>query len=123
MQDRRRVARGRSYLGARIAFNGRASVADCLVRDFGPRGAGVAMSNTVMLPDIVDFEIACRGLSTRARVVWRTQDRLGLAFVEPGGAGTGSAAVVSIATARRLRDLEAENAALRRRVADLAGEA
>lgn len=117
------MARGRSYLGARIAFNGRASVADCLVRDFGPRGAGVAMSNTVMLPDIVDFEIGCRGLSTRARVVWRTQDRLGLAFVEPVGAGTGSAAVVSIATARRLRDLEAENAALRRRVADLAGEA
>lgn len=119
MQDRRRAARGRSYLGARIAFNGRASVADCLVRDFGPRGAGVAMSETVMLPDLVDFEIACRGLSTRARVVWRTQDRLGLAFVASAGADAG---VVSIATARRIRDLEAENAVLRRRVADLAGE-
>ena len=119
MQDRRREARRRSYLGARIAFNGRASVADCLVRNLGPRGAGVAMSETVMLPEIVEFEIDCRGFATRARVAWRAPERLGLVFLDAGA----EAGVVSLANARRLKALEAENAALRRRVADLAGEA
>jgi hypothetical protein len=140
MQDRRHAGgRRRSYLGGRIAFNGRRSVADCLVRDIGPGGAGIAMSATVMLPDVVEFEIGCRGLSTRARVAWRAADRLGLTFLDADLAGVGPLSsgravggppgsgqvgeVVSIAAARRLRELEAENASLRRRLADLAGEA
>lgn len=117
MQDRRRAPRRRSYLGARIAFNGRACVADCLVRDLGREGAGVAMSETVMLPDVVEIEIPARGLVARARVAWRRPDRLGLTFLDA------APAVASLAGARRLRQLEAENAALRRRIADLAGEA
>lgn len=123
MQDRRRVVRQRSYLGGHISFNGRACSMDCIVRSIGPSGAGVAISDSVLLPAIVDFEVPHRGLATRARVAWRTPNALGLEFapsVDRNGAGP--AEIVPIAIARRVRTLEAENIALRERVARLAGE-
>ena len=114
MTERRTAQRNRSYLGGRIAFNGRTSSMDCLVRNVSPTGAKLAFSAAVSLPDAFDLAIDCKGLTTRARVVWRLGEEMGVAFAEE--TGTGATEVVSLDHARRLRACERERNALRARL-------
>jgi hypothetical protein len=117
MEERRKTVRQRSYLGGRIAFNNRYSTMDCTVRNMSAGGARVAFSDAVVLPQDVDLAINQRGLNARARVVWRSATEMGVSFLAVSREATGE--VIPLDLARRMRDLEAEKAALKQRVAAL----
>lgn len=116
MNERRRAPRQRSLLGGRIAFNDRFSTFDCLVRNLSPEGAMLVFGSTVVLPNRFDLHIHKGDRSFRDRMVWRSETAVGVAFDAPDPGN-----VVSLAGERRTRMLEAETAALRRRVEQLQG--
>ena len=98
-----------------IAFNKRNSTMDCRVRDFSATGARVHLTNTAIVPDQFDLTIARKERSFKARMVWRGVSEAGVAFL-----GEYDQAVpIPLEWAKRLRQCEAEKAALRRRIAQL----
>jgi hypothetical protein len=115
MIERRKSLRSRTYLGGTIAFNRRKSTMDCRVRNFSPDGAKVAFSNAASMPDQFDLSIGHTERSFRARMVWRGANEAGVAFVSEYE----QAVPVPPEWAKRLRESEAEKAALRRRVSQL----
>jgi hypothetical protein len=119
MEERRKTVRQRSYLGGRIAFNDRYSTMDCTVRNMSAGGARVAFPDTVVLPQDLDLAIRQKGLNARARVVWRSATEMGVSFLAVSREAPGE--VIPLDVARRLRDLEADKAALKQRVAELSG--
>lgn len=112
--ERRKNLRTRSFLGAAIAFNKRSSTMDCLVRNLSNDGAKVTFASPSTLPDEFDLTIQRKEKCFRARMIWRRGDEAGVAFVDPA-----ASSVIPLDWARRLRDCEEQNAALKRRVADL----
>jgi len=54
----------------------------CLIRDLSEKGARIVFSDQVTLPDVVDLYIPQREQTLRARVSWRRNDEIGLAFTE-----------------------------------------
>jgi hypothetical protein len=104
----------RTFLGGQIAFSGRPSSLECLIRDYSDDGARIAYPHTATLPDEFDLYIRHKEQSFRVRTVWRRQDEIGVKFVSRC-----SSAPIPLDIVRRVRKLEAENAALRRRIADL----
>lgn len=82
MGERRNHRRDLTYLGARVAFNGRGSTMDCLVRNLSTDGAKLSFSSTLGLP--VECEISIRAGEPRpARVVWREERTAGVEFMRP----------------------------------------
>jgi hypothetical protein len=118
MLDRRQSVRGRVYYGGVIAFNGRNSTMNCVVRDFSPLGAKVEFDNTALLPDEVDVTIVRKGFSCQARIVWRRANQAGVAFRNPKP----SAAPIPLDWAIRLRASERARKDLRRRIEQLRSE-
>jgi hypothetical protein len=116
--ERRQYPRNRVYYGGMVAFNARNSTLDCLVRNFSQRGAKIEFENSAILPDRVDFEVARRGLSCVARLVWRDQNAAGLMFSEERETGD----VVSLDWARKLRASERTNRRLKSRLDQILSE-
>ena len=115
MAERRKSARSRTYLGGVIAFNRRTSTMNCHVRDLSPIGAKVVFTNAGVIPDQFDLTIARKARSFQARMVWRGVNEAGVAFLNEHT----PAESISPEWAKRLRDGEAERAALRQRIAQL----
>ena len=115
MVEKRKAARSRTLLGGVIAFNNRASTMDCQVRNFSAGGAKVIFTNTAVVPDQFDLQIARKERSFRARMVWRSPDEAGVAFLNEYNQDV----PVPLEWARRLHECEAENTALRKRIAQL----
>ena len=115
MYERRKIARKRSFFGGVIAFNRRSSTMDCLVRNLSAEGAKVVFTNTVTVPDEFDLTIRQKERTVRVRMIWRRADEAGVIFLDESAAS----APIPLDWARRLRDCEADKAALRRRVAEL----
>lgn len=80
--DARVSARVRSFLGARVVFNNRFPAVDCLVRDISAGGARLAFSGTDLVPHEFELQIPQKGLSYRARIVWRRGLTCGVQFLE-----------------------------------------
>ena len=118
MLERRHHHRNRVYYGGMIAFNGRNSTLDCVVRNFSPRGARIEFENAAMLPDAVDFEVVRKGLTCAARLVWRADNTAGLVFCEVHETGS----VVTLDWARKLRASERANRRLKSRLNQLLSE-
>ncbi len=114
MQERRSFLRGRTYLGGQIAFNGRCSVMDCIVRNMSQNGARVAIESTVAVPREFDLMVQQKGESRRARMIWRNDKEIGVVFCDDD-----AGKIISIETARRIKKLEADRDTLARRVAQL----
>ena len=128
MSEHRRETRQRVFLKGRITFNNGASSLDCLVRDLSPTGARLAMSETTTLPEAFDLYIAQKDKTYRATLRWRREDGVGVAFPEAVAAAApasvpaesaGTDASVSMLL-RRVSELEAENATLRRLLTSMA---
>lgn len=117
MLERRKNFRSRTFLGGSIAFNGRNSTVDCLVRNLSPEGAKVSLQNTVAIPHEFDLTINQRESTIRARMIWRRAEEAGLAFCDAAAGATAAPADLG----HRLRKAEADRAKLRRRVAELGG--
>jgi hypothetical protein len=113
MLERRLHPRNRVYYGGMIAFNGRNSTLDCVVRNFSPRGAKIEFENSAIPPEVVR-----RGLSCLARLVWRYHNTAGLMFSEEREMGD----VVPLDWARKLRASERANRRLKSRLDQLLSE-
>jgi len=115
MVEKRKASRSRTLLGGVIAFNNRASTMDCQVRNLSAGGAKVTLSNTAALPDQFDLKIARNERSFRARMIWRAPNEAGVVFLSEYNQDV----PVPLEWVNRLRDCEAEKAALRKRIAQL----
>jgi hypothetical protein len=80
MNERRRIARQKSFLQGRIFFNNRRTSLDCLIRDFSDLGARLKFSGAVATPEYVELHIPNKDETYRARVQWRTGDEIGVSF-------------------------------------------
>jgi len=76
-EERRRDLRRRTLKGARIVFNNRQSTIDCVVRNLSAHGA-LLLVPTLGVPN--EFELRLDEASHWVRVVWRTEDRMGVAW-------------------------------------------
>ncbi|WP_093570205.1 PilZ domain-containing protein [Methylobacterium sp. 174MFSha1.1] len=118
MSELRRETRLRTFLKGRIVFNNGNSTMDCLIRDLSASGARLMLSQTATLPDGFDLIIPAKDRTHRATLRWRKADSIGVTFAEE--AARPSAASVQDATPAmlltRIRELEAENASLRRQL-------
>ncbi len=114
MEQPRRGHRSRTYLGGRIVFNGRSSTMDCLIRNLSENGALLEFAEPIVPCHEVDLCILSRALSLKARVVWCDGTRVGVSTKQ---ANSGS--VIPLETARLIRKLRADRAALAKRVAEL----
>ena len=114
MSERRKAFRPRTILGGLVSFNKRRSTLDCCVRNISVGGARIEFTNTAILPDEFDLTIACKEATFRARTVWRSENAAGVVFTADG-----ASSVVPLDCARRLKAAEAQNKALRQRIAEL----
>lgn len=110
MTERRKEQRLRSLLGGRVSFGRRQSTMDCIVRNVAPHGALVVFPYTSLTPSEFTLHIPSRGEAHSAKVIWRRHDRAGIALSDM------ERAEAPIDTARRIRQLEAENRRLRNRL-------
>ncbi|GJD87564.1 MULTISPECIES: PilZ domain-containing protein [Methylobacterium] len=125
--EHRNEVRQRVFLKGRISFNNGASSMDCMVRDFSTSGARLALSETATLPASFDLHIPQKDRTYRATLRWRRADGIGVTFADEAApvpapaAPAVEAADASVAVLlRRVSELEAENAALRRVLAGMA---
>jgi hypothetical protein len=114
MSERRKTPRSRTILGGVISFNKSRSRLDCNVRNFSQAGAHVEFVNTALLPDEFDLAIARKEATFRTRTVWRSEGAAGVAFIDQH-----NGSVVPLDWARKLKAVETQNKALRRRISEL----
>lgn len=113
MEERRKDQRLPAYFGGRITTDAKLTSIDCIVRNTCGTGAKVAVPNTISLPDEFELHIPIKGSAHRVEARWRRYGEIGVEIVQAAGAP------VPLALARKIKQLETENAALKRRVADL----
>jgi PilZ domain len=78
--ERRNVTRTRIVRSAKIIAPRRTSVIHCTVQNITSGGACLKVANTYGMPDTFELTFE-HGRTRRAcRVVWRTNDELGVAF-------------------------------------------
>jgi PilZ domain len=80
MNDRRVIKRTRVLRSAKIIVPRRSPVIHCTVQNITSGGACLKVANTYGLPETFELTFE-HGRTRRAcRVMWRTHDRLGVAF-------------------------------------------
>jgi len=124
MSERRGSRRRKSFLRGFVYVSRRRGALSCLIRDFSEKGARIIFSDTVALPDIVDLYVPQKNQTLRARLKWRRNDEIGLAFVESDYAQAAQPTAAEVS--QRVAMLEAEitslRAMLKRLKRDKAGE-
>jgi hypothetical protein len=115
MQDRRKEQRWPALLGATIAFDRGFGTAECTVRNSSPTGALIKLHGTAFVPEQFELAIARRERAYLVRRRWRREGEIGVEIesVRP------KAPAARVRRGRNLKRLQDENAALRRRLADL----
>ena len=81
-EERRRIARQKSFLRGMIYFNNRRNAVDCLVRDISPYGARLIFSDAVTTPDVLDLYIPQKEQTLRVHAIWRHGKEVGVAFAQ-----------------------------------------
>jgi len=80
-KDRRGVQRTRVKRSAKIIVPRRSPVIHCTVQNITSGGACLKLANSYGVPDTFDLTFECGRTRRACRVVWRTADKLGVAFV------------------------------------------
>ena len=117
MGERRGSRRSKSFLRGFVYVSRKRGALGCLIRDLSDKGARIIFSDTVTLPDVLDLYIPQRDRTLRARVEWRRNDEIGLAFTEAERSSDASPGDVQVV--QRVAMLEAEIASLRALVKQL----
>ena len=78
-EDRRKVARHRTFKVGSISFN-RAAGIDCRVRNLSPAGACLEGASQLGIPDDFVLVMQAEHLKQQCHVIWRTATRLGVEF-------------------------------------------
>lgn len=112
MHERRKTARSRTFFGGVIRFRQCKSAVNCTVRNYSPAGAKVSLAETDLIPEKFNLTIAKKDCAYRTRTVWRNATAAGVEFLS----GQGEAATIPLEWAKRLRQCEAENSRLRKRI-------
>ena len=110
MQDRRKEGRSPSYLGGQITTDRKLIAIDCVVRNTSGAGARLVVPYATLLPDVFELHIPKKNAAYRVRACWRGSGDVGVEIMPLDATDS----PVPLTLARRLRILEAENAALRR---------
>src|SRR5437879_9570315 len=105
MQDRRKNARTRTYLGGVLAFQGRCATLDCTIRNLRDGGARITAEGSVILPEEFDLAVTRNDRAYRARLIWRSATEAGVALLDAAASG-----VVTLDVARKLSARDRENA-------------
>lgn len=121
MSERRGNERVRTFLRGQITFNHRLATMDCVVRDLSSSGARLALSQHGILPERFDLTIPHREVTYKCALRWRRPTEVGVVFEVPAETNPRPPAVdpASVDLLVRVRQLELENAELRRRIADM----
>lgn len=116
--EKRKAERLRTLMGARVVFNGGNSTLDCQVRNISATGARLAISGAAILPS-EDFllVVPARNKTYRVELRWRSYDAAGVKFLDEVAAVEGETLQ---ALGSSVEELRAENARLRRRIAEMA---
>ncbi|MGY8636780.1 PilZ domain-containing protein [Bradyrhizobium sp. 14AA] len=80
MIEKRAAQRHRVFKGGRIIFEN--SGIACTVRNMSSSGAAVDLDGPVALPQSFKLSISCDNFVRNCRAVWRSDKRIGLAFVQ-----------------------------------------
>jgi PilZ domain len=121
MSERRGSRRSKSFLRGFVYVSRKRGALACLIRDLSEKGARIIFSDTVTLPDVVELYIPQRDQTLRARVHWRKNDEIGLAFFASDQAPEAPPSAAEIA--QRMALLEAELASLRAMLKRMKAEA
>jgi hypothetical protein len=119
MNERRSVARHKSFLQGRIFFNNRRTSLDCLIRDISEHGARLKFSGMVSTPDLIELHIPSKEESYRAKVQWRNGDEIGVCFGAEESTPTLAPGMPQQDLSVRVHKLEHELAVLQRRFSEL----
>jgi len=111
MVERRNSRRTKSFLRGFVYVSRKRGALACLIRDLSEKGARIVFSDQVTLPDVVDLYIPQREQTLRARVHWRRNDEIGLAFIDAERAPEAQPSAAEVV--QRVAMLEAEIASLR----------
>jgi hypothetical protein len=125
MGERRQAGRRKSFLRGLVYFDNKNGALSCLVRDLSDEGARIIFSENVTVPETFDLHILQKNQTLRARVTWRRGDEIGLGFGAVAAAAAvaaGSENLDATAIAKRVTELEAEIAALRKILKRMKGE-
>jgi hypothetical protein len=112
--DKRRLDRVRTILAAQAILGKGLADIPCQIKDLSETGARIFLDEKALLPERFELRIPKKGLAQRVEVRWRNGGLVGVEFVRE------RRAVERLDPAARIKQLEAENAELRRRVADMA---
>jgi hypothetical protein len=108
MQERRKQQRSRVFWAAKVSFNRRQSLLDCVVRDMSETGAKLAVTESAFVPREFELVIPKRAAAYQARIIWRQSDEVGIQFE------TGKVDPSPDLVRRRRRDLPPEDAFYRK---------
>jgi hypothetical protein len=111
--ESRRAPRVRTFLQARVSYGDGAISTACTVNQLSDVGARINIAGTFSLPDTFEIVIPQRGISRRAKLVWRRDDLAGIDFL--GGEEREQNSATTDPTAR-IKALEAENAKLKAQI-------
>ena len=79
MEERRKLARQRTYKGGVIIF-GTAPVVECTIRNLTDAGAGLELGAQAAVPDRFTLLIKPEGRKRSCHVIWRQPARMGVQF-------------------------------------------
>jgi hypothetical protein len=117
MQELRSVERVRSFLRARIIFNNRMSTIDCVIKNYSPSGAKIALNDSLAVPTEFEIDIPQKGRSFHARMVWRDKEAMGVEFMDSKDPGAvPSVQVHSDTPEQRIYELQLQNAELKGKI-------
>lgn len=83
MQEQRQAPRKTSFVGGQILSGDGKSTLFCLVRDISEQGAKLETSDVARVPDRFSLRVNGKPELYRARVMWRDDHDLGVAFEAP----------------------------------------
>jgi hypothetical protein len=79
---RRQDYRLRTYIGARIVYDGGRRSLTCLVRNRSVQGASLQVSDGVLIPHDFEIVMSDHARARQARMVWRKNGAMGVRFAE-----------------------------------------
>jgi len=82
MVERRNENRSRTLLAGKIAFNGRRSVIDCIVRNLSDTGACLQITNSAGIPTTFELVLDAEPRGRPCKLVWLTDTRAGVEFAD-----------------------------------------
>ncbi|MGO8800552.1 MAG: PilZ domain-containing protein [Roseiarcus sp.] len=115
-KEARRSKRARTFLHARLSYGDGAISTECTVNQLSDVGARINVAGSVALPDMFEIAIPQKGISARAKLIWRKDDQVGVDFFDDHEAPAAPAADDPLA---RIKALETENSKLKAQISAL----